>query len=171
VVSHHLDGLLRAGASGLLRPEADRGSLRFAMDSPLVSRASRRHARDAEQVDDRLDCTTTPRNAVHTLRRIPLASSRTVSPRPLPSCRSVRTSCREASKCSTDPDTRRQAVTAADPCSPPRHCRSRPRCQAHLDDSAVRALAPPTTTLLHAEACQRARSASTATSPTEADKR
>jgi hypothetical protein len=31
-----------------------------------------------------------PRDAVHTLRRIPLTSSRTASPRPLPSCRSAR---------------------------------------------------------------------------------
>ena len=66
VVFHHFDGLLRVEALGLLRPKADRGSLRFAMA-----------------------CTTAPRNAVHTLRRIPLASSRTASLRPLPSCRST----------------------------------------------------------------------------------
>jgi hypothetical protein len=34
VVSHHLDGLLRTQASGLLHPEAERGSLRFAMPPP-----------------------------------------------------------------------------------------------------------------------------------------
>jgi hypothetical protein len=34
----------------------------------------------------------TPRDAVHTPRRIPLADSRTASPRPLPPCRSLRAS-------------------------------------------------------------------------------
>jgi hypothetical protein len=65
-------------APGLLHPEAKRGSLRFTVRSPPgyqpkpVPRGSR----------------PTPRNAVHTPQRIPLAGSRSTSPWPLPSCRS-----------------------------------------------------------------------------------
>lgn len=44
-----------------------------------------------------------PRNAVHTLRRIPLASSRTASLRPLPSC-----CCRPSST----PDTERRQLSS-----------------------------------------------------------
>jgi hypothetical protein len=42
VVSHHLDGLLRTQASGLLHPEAERGSLRFAMPPPPAAGRSHR---------------------------------------------------------------------------------------------------------------------------------
>jgi hypothetical protein len=70
---------------------------------------------------------TTPRNAVHTLRRIPLASSRTASPRPLPSCRSVHSPTARVPKHSFDRIVRQQAI---------------------------RALAPPTTTPRCAEALQ-----------------
>jgi len=42
VVSHHLDGLLRTQASGLLHPEAERGSLRFAMPPPPSAGRSHR---------------------------------------------------------------------------------------------------------------------------------
>jgi len=48
-----------------------------------------RHHHSPTEVDDRWETVTLSRNAVHTLRRIPLASSRTASLRPLPSCRSV----------------------------------------------------------------------------------
>jgi len=79
VVSHHFDGFLRAEASSLLHPEAGRGSLRFRVPCPSMADRSRRP----------VGLGSLSRNAVHTLRRIPLASSRTASPRPLPSCRSV----------------------------------------------------------------------------------
>lgn len=78
VVSHHFDGLLRAEASSLLHPEAGRGSLRFQVPRPTMADRSRRL----------VGLGSLPRNAVHTLRRIPPVSSRTASPRPLPSCRS-----------------------------------------------------------------------------------
>jgi len=42
VVSRHLDGLLRMGALGLLRPKAGRGSLRFPVPIPSVADRSRR---------------------------------------------------------------------------------------------------------------------------------
>lgn len=58
-------------------PQPIGGSLRFLLPSSEASRRRRRMARGI------------PRNAVHTLRRFPLASSRTASLRPLPSCRSV----------------------------------------------------------------------------------
>lgn len=45
----------------------------------LKTRSCRRTSRQPMALN------TTPRNAVHTLQRIPLASSRTASPRPLPS--------------------------------------------------------------------------------------
>jgi len=64
-------------ASGLLRPEAERGSLRFS-EPPPRGRPKPTH----------VDEMSVPRNAVHTPRRIPLVSSRTTSPWPLPSCRS-----------------------------------------------------------------------------------
>jgi len=56
-------------------PQPTKGSPRFMLAvAPLHPKAAR-HAGD------------TPRDAVHTLRRLPLASSRTASLRPLPSCR------------------------------------------------------------------------------------
>jgi len=91
VVSHHLDGLLRAEVLGLLRPKTDRGSLHFEIGTPLSRQP---------KPTFKWKCSTTPRNAVHTLRRIPLASSRTASPRPLPSCRSIRSPTAWAPKCS-----------------------------------------------------------------------
>jgi hypothetical protein len=42
VVSHHLDGLLRTGASGLLHPETGQDSLRFPACSPPMADRSRR---------------------------------------------------------------------------------------------------------------------------------
>jgi hypothetical protein len=80
VVSHHLDGLLRIRAAGLLRPAA---SLRFAAflaeQRPTIAPSrSSMHRGTAERL---------PRDAVRTLRRVPLASSRVASLRPLPSCR------------------------------------------------------------------------------------
>ncbi len=75
VVSHHLDGFLRAAAAGLLHPAADPGvrrvSSRFIALDPKVS----------------LDSTLGPRDAP-TLQRVSLAKSRAASPRPMPPCRS-----------------------------------------------------------------------------------
>jgi hypothetical protein len=75
VVSHHLDGLLRTGAAGLLHPAVDYGVRRVSRSSPREHpRVPRRGLR-------------LPRAANRTLRRVPLISSRTASLRPLPSCR------------------------------------------------------------------------------------
>jgi hypothetical protein len=74
VVSHHLDGFLRAGAAGLLHPAAGSGVRRVSCF---------RHPRAPE---GGLDGRRIPRAAGHTLRRVPLISSRTASLRPLPSC-------------------------------------------------------------------------------------
>lgn len=75
VVSHHLDGLLRTQVSGLLHPEARWSSLRFrAATHPHHRPKSTVWINGAHS-----------RNAVHTLRRIPLVGSRTASLRPLPS--------------------------------------------------------------------------------------
>jgi hypothetical protein len=72
VVSHHPGGFLRACGAGLLHPAADGGSPRFArMDPPVFTRRTG---------------TRGPRDAFRTPRRTPLVCSRTVSPRPLPSC-------------------------------------------------------------------------------------
>jgi len=67
--------------AGLLRPAANHGVRRVSRwSSPVPGPARRRcRARDDRPVG--------PRDAVHTLRRLPLVSSRTVSRRPLPSCR------------------------------------------------------------------------------------
>jgi hypothetical protein len=75
VVSHHHDGLLRAEVTGLLHPATGQGFAAFhACPSPQHPKVKR-----AGGVN--------PRDAVHTLRRVPLISSRTASLRPLPSCR------------------------------------------------------------------------------------
>jgi hypothetical protein len=75
VVSHHLDGLLRAGAAGLLHPAAGHGVRRVScFRLPHTS-------------EDGLEARHISRAAGHTLRRVPLISSRTASLRPLPSCR------------------------------------------------------------------------------------
>jgi len=75
VVSHHLGGFLRAAAAGLLHPAASHGVRR-------VSCGARPGASE-----DVLVVARSPRDAVHTLRRVPLVSSRTASLRPLPSYR------------------------------------------------------------------------------------
>jgi hypothetical protein len=78
VVSHHLDGLLHTTVAGLLHPAADPGVRRVVT-----------------------------RDAVRTLRRIPLASSRTLSPGPLPPRGSVaarpRSQLRAAGRVRTTP--------------------------------------------------------------------
>jgi hypothetical protein len=72
VVSHHPGGLLQACRAGLLHPAAGGGSSRFSRrDPPVITR------RIVLRV---------PRDAFRTPRRTPLVCSRTVSPRPLPSC-------------------------------------------------------------------------------------
>jgi len=75
VVSHHLNGLLRTGVTGLLHPATGQGFAAFC--------ACRLPGRPKALGSS--GCP--PRDAVHTLRRVPLASSRTASLRPLPSCR------------------------------------------------------------------------------------
>jgi len=75
VVSHHLDGLLRTTATGLLHPATGRGFAAF-------------HASRSQSCPKTaLVSASTPRDAVHTLRRLSLASSRSASLRSLPSCR------------------------------------------------------------------------------------
>jgi hypothetical protein len=75
VVSHHHDGLLRTEVTGLLHPATGQGFAAFHASQPQSSpRAT-------------LDTVGSSRDAVHTLRRLSLASSRTASLRPLPSCR------------------------------------------------------------------------------------
>jgi hypothetical protein len=81
VVSHHFDGSHRARLASVLQPAADPGVRRVSLDSTGGAPAK-------AGPSDRLD----PHDAVRTLRRIPLVDSRTASPRPLPSCRSLRTS-------------------------------------------------------------------------------
>jgi len=74
VVSHHLDGLLRAGAAGLLHPAAGHGVRRVSC------------FRLPRTPEGGLEGRRIPRAAGHTLRRVPLINSRTASLRPLPSC-------------------------------------------------------------------------------------
>jgi len=85
VVSHHLAGLLHAVGLGFVAPQNRTGFAAFPGEHPDDGSA---------EADDRWSCRvddcpsiTVSRNAFHTPRRIPLASSRTASPRPLPSCR------------------------------------------------------------------------------------
>jgi len=87
-VSHRLDGFLHPGAAGLLHPAAGHEVRR-------VSVARRQHHPEAALIE----LASSPRRS-HTLRRIPLVSSRTASPRPLPSCRyrSLRTPLRLGSR-------------------------------------------------------------------------
>jgi len=73
VVSHHHNGLLRAGVAGLLHPATSQGFAAFHVRRPAPPEGG--------------SVGTDPRDASHTLRRVPLASSRTASLRPLPSCR------------------------------------------------------------------------------------
>jgi len=75
VVSHHLDGLPRTAAASLLHPAAS-------LEVRLVSRGLQRSAPESA-----LAVCLVPRDAVHTLQRVSLISSRTASLRPLPSYR------------------------------------------------------------------------------------
>ena len=82
VDSHHLDGLLRSGVPDILQPGADKVrcvSRHRPFDACFVTRRSRSSTL--------MRLVPFPANAVHTLRSIPLADSRTASLRPLPSCR------------------------------------------------------------------------------------
>jgi len=81
VVSHHLDGLSRKRLARILHLAADHGvrCVACACQAGHLPRQSRRKHRNSH-------------NAFRTLRRIPLADSRTASPQPLPSCRSLRAS-------------------------------------------------------------------------------
>jgi hypothetical protein len=63
VVLHHLDGLLRPRASGVLQPDAGRGSPRFTFRVPTLITAPL-PMRPSTQVHE-----TVPRDAIHTLRR------------------------------------------------------------------------------------------------------
>jgi hypothetical protein len=76
VVSHHLDVLLHTMGRGFVAPRSQPGVRRV---SGLPARAD---ARERRRMGGDL-----PRDAVHTLRRVSLVSSRTASLRPLPSCR------------------------------------------------------------------------------------
>jgi len=73
VVSHHLDGSHHTRLAAILQPAADHGVHRVSRGRPAghLPKQSRRNRR-------------VPHDAVRTLRRIPLASSRTASPQPLP---------------------------------------------------------------------------------------
>jgi len=79
VVSHHLDGSHRARLASILQPATDHGVRHVSCARPAdhLPKQSRRNRRN-------------PHDAVRTLRRIPLVRSRTASPQPLPSCRSLR---------------------------------------------------------------------------------
>ncbi len=85
---------------GFVAPRSRPGFIAFCDAQPHLSSAE----------TNRWKSNTPPRNAVHTLRRIPLASSRTASPRPLPSCRSVHSPTARAPKHSFDQIARRQAT-------------------------------------------------------------
>jgi len=73
-------------AAGLLHPATDQGFVAFRL------RLAPAPALPKETLHWNLDGA--PRNAVHTLRRVSLADSRTASLRPLPSCRFVTTRSR-----------------------------------------------------------------------------
>jgi len=75
VVSHHHDGFLHTRVTGLLHPATGQGFAAF---------HASQHQPGPRAV---LDTVGSPRDAVHTLRRLSLISSRTASLRPLPSCR------------------------------------------------------------------------------------
>jgi len=90
VVSRHYNGLLRSQASGFLHPETGWGSLRFLEYATIQSPA---------KADNPWMTILLPRTAVHTLRRIPLADSRSASLRPLPSCRLRQFSTAAGHKC------------------------------------------------------------------------
>jgi len=75
VVSHHHDGFLRTRVTGLLHPATGQGFAAFRASQPQCNPKAT------------LDTVGSPREAFHTLRRVPLVCSRTASLRPLPSCR------------------------------------------------------------------------------------
>lgn len=75
VVSHHHDGFLHTEAASLLHLATGLGFVAF---------LAFRHRCSPKAT---LDAVGIPRDAVHTLRRLSLANSRTASLRPLPSCR------------------------------------------------------------------------------------
>jgi hypothetical protein len=76
VVSHHLDGLLRVGGLGFVAPQSRTGFIAFLGSDPAGGRPK-----------PTIRWVSVPVPAMRcTLRRIPLVSSRTASPRPLPSC-------------------------------------------------------------------------------------
>jgi hypothetical protein len=81
VVSHHRNGFLRTRGLGSIAP---RSRMRFA--AFLEDRPARQPVAEATICTDG-DMSPFPASAVHTLRRIPLACSRTASLQPLPSCR------------------------------------------------------------------------------------
>jgi hypothetical protein len=76
VVSHHLDGLLRTKGCGSVAPRCQSRVRRVScLPASNVARGRQEGVGYS------------PRDAVHTLRRVSLVSSRTASLRPLPSCR------------------------------------------------------------------------------------
>jgi hypothetical protein len=99
VVSHHLDGFLRRLTPGFVPPRIRSwGSLRFSRVAPVSLEDTRKRvAPEARFRSEPQGSTKPPRSAIHTLRRTLLASSRTASLRPLPSC------CYPASSCDRSP--------------------------------------------------------------------
>jgi hypothetical protein len=94
VVSHDLDGFLRAKDRGLVASRyRSWGSPRFAEtrshDPPPVTSSLARRGCPSEdgQGGNRGESGLAPRDAILTLRRVPPVRSRTVSPRPVPPCR------------------------------------------------------------------------------------
>jgi len=110
VVSHHLDGLLRAPGLEFI---ASRNRIGFAAFPELATTRADRSRRPMATVP-------LSRNAVHTLRRIPLASSRTASLRPLPSCSPVASRPFRAPKRSTRPNSACQQAPPHLPLSQPK---------------------------------------------------
>jgi hypothetical protein len=117
VVSHHLDGFLRASAASLLHPAA--GLEVRPVSRPLPPDAPERA----------LGVSPDPRDAVHTLRRVPLISSRTASLRPLPSYRYVSTSWPELDATEAAPLPRHQPKPVSATARPLRRVDSRARTQ------------------------------------------
>jgi len=110
VVSHHLDGLLRAPDLEFIAP---RNRIGFAAFPELATTRADRSRRPMVTI-------LLSRNAVHTLRRIPLASSRTASLRPLPSCCHVACQPFRTPKCSTRPGPRSDKPSQPSPLLQPK---------------------------------------------------
>jgi hypothetical protein len=89
VVSHHLDGLLHTSVCELVASHS-RSGVHHVSCFPALHPLPKDGCRPAG----------TPRNAVRTLRSLSLATSRTASLQPLPSCRSATTNLHEASSAS-----------------------------------------------------------------------